>query len=119
MIKQMQAMFNFFPRDVFDVDLDLLSQSNLFKSLKKRLIRQYNFSARDADEISEFLRPMLEINPSKRATAAQMLRHKWLEDVVQVDLYNLVLRYFVDGNKYRSLNRNFHSFQEAAPHKAR
>ena len=39
----------------------------------------YNFSKDEAKEIEEFLLPMLEYDPKKRATAAEMLNHKWLK----------------------------------------
>ena len=32
-----------------------------------------------ARALSRFLRPMLDFVPEKRATAAEMLRHEWLE----------------------------------------
>ena len=34
-----------------------------------------------AQQMSEFLLPMLEFAPSQRATAAQALRHPWLAEV--------------------------------------
>ncbi len=37
------------------------------------------FSAEQAQGLSSFLLPMLEYAPDKRATAADMLRHPWLQ----------------------------------------
>lgn len=43
------------------------------------LTEKYNWSHEDADEFEDFLRPMLEFDPVKRATAAQCLEHPWLK----------------------------------------
>lgn len=47
-------------------------------SLYDLLVREYKFREADAQEIAEFLTPMLEINHTKRATAAEALKSKWL-----------------------------------------
>ncbi|KAJ2333721.1 serine/threonine protein kinase, CMGC [Coemansia sp. RSA 2681] len=47
--------------------------------LKDLLHDEYGFSKRDSREISEFLVPMLEISPTRRAAAEAMLSHKWLQ----------------------------------------
>jgi len=49
--------------------------------LKPVLLEKYRFPEKDAEEISEFLLPMLELEPLKRASAQAMLKHKWLADV--------------------------------------
>ncbi|KAJ2158783.1 serine/threonine protein kinase, CMGC [Coemansia sp. RSA 552] len=46
--------------------------------LRELLRDEYGFTAHEAREIAEFLSPMLEINPSRRTTAASMLSHRWL-----------------------------------------
>ena len=43
--------------------------------LKKR----YKWSDEDAQEFADFLLPMLEYDPRRRATAEQCLRHAWLQ----------------------------------------
>ncbi|KAG6800563.1 SRSF protein kinase 3 isoform X1 [Apis mellifera caucasica] len=43
------------------------------------LIEKYNWSPREAREFEEFLTPMLEFDPSTRATAAECLKHPWLQ----------------------------------------
>ena len=48
-------------------------------SLKDILIKKYYFKENEAKALSDFLMPMLEYYPSKRATARQMLRHEWLK----------------------------------------
>ncbi|XP_060629168.2 SRSF protein kinase 1 isoform X1 [Anolis sagrei] len=42
------------------------------------LVEKYEWSQEDAAAFTDFLLPMLELNPEKRATAAQCLRHPWL-----------------------------------------
>ena len=44
------------------------------------LKEKYHFSDRDAMEISDFLTPMLELNPEKRANAGGMTGHSFLAD---------------------------------------
>ncbi|KAJ1343057.1 hypothetical protein BSLG_002083 [Batrachochytrium salamandrivorans] len=50
--------------------------------LQDVLHEKYHFSVEDAADISSFILPALEIHPTKRATAAELLSHKWLADVV-------------------------------------
>ncbi|KAJ3411941.1 serine/threonine protein kinase, CMGC group [Chytridiales sp. JEL 0842] len=49
--------------------------------LPEVLMEKYHFSKEDANSISEFILPMIEINPEKRATAAEMLTNPWIADV--------------------------------------
>nr|XP_056723627.1 SRSF protein kinase 1 [Euleptes europaea] len=42
------------------------------------LVEKYEWSQDEAAAFTDFLLPMLELNPEKRATAAQCLRHPWL-----------------------------------------
>ncbi|KAH8297040.1 hypothetical protein KR044_003879 [Drosophila immigrans] len=42
------------------------------------LIEKYEWSKRDAEAFAAFLKPMLEFDPTKRATAAECLQHPWL-----------------------------------------
>mgnify|MGYP002624700539 CR=1 FL=1 len=48
------------------------------KTIKDILIKKYFFKEDEAKALNDFLLPMLEYYPSKRATARQMLRHPWL-----------------------------------------
>lgn len=47
--------------------------------LKKVLIEKYRFKEREAHAFAEFLIPMLNWDPEKRASAQQMLDHPWLK----------------------------------------
>ncbi|KAM9475947.1 SRSF protein kinase 1a isoform 2-T2 [Clarias gariepinus] len=42
------------------------------------LLDKYEWSREDAETFADFLLPMLELIPEKRATAAECLRHPWL-----------------------------------------
>ncbi|XP_035014926.1 SRSF protein kinase 3 isoform X2 [Hippoglossus stenolepis] len=47
-------------------------------SLYEVLVEKYHFRLEEAHGFSEFLLPMLDYHPEKRATAAQCLHHPWL-----------------------------------------
>lgn len=42
------------------------------------LVEKYEWSQEEAAGFTDFLLPMLELIPEKRATAAECLRHPWL-----------------------------------------
>jgi len=44
------------------------------------LVEKYEWNPVDADAFADFLLPMLEYDPEKRATAAMSLQHEWLRD---------------------------------------
>ena len=46
--------------------------------LKKVLMEKYRFVESEAESLADFLLPMLEWYPEKRATAKEMLEHPWL-----------------------------------------
>lgn len=48
--------------------------------LDEVLIQKYEWSVEDASAFADFLRPMLDFDPDKRATAKQCLDHPWLHD---------------------------------------
>ena len=49
------------------------------RSLVNVMMQKYEWSRKDAEELSDFLVPMMDYVPSKRATAAQCLKHPWLQ----------------------------------------
>lgn len=46
--------------------------------LEEVLVEKYDWPFDEATAFAEFLRPMLEFDPMKRATAAECLKHPWL-----------------------------------------
>lgn len=46
--------------------------------LEDVLTEKYEWSRKDAEEFAAFLKPMLDFDPDRRATAAQCLNHPWL-----------------------------------------
>lgn len=49
--------------------------------LKQVLVEKYHFAKEEAAEITQFLLPALEFDPTLRTTAAHALKSKWLSDV--------------------------------------
>jgi len=47
--------------------------------LHKVLHEKYRFKEEEAKAFADFLLPMLEWDPEKRASSAQMLSHPWLD----------------------------------------
>ncbi|KAK5642545.1 hypothetical protein RI129_008712 [Pyrocoelia pectoralis] len=46
--------------------------------LEAVLMEKYEWSQKEAEEFSDFLKPMLNFDPERRATAAECLKHPWL-----------------------------------------
>jgi serine/threonine-protein kinase SRPK3 len=53
--------------------------------MKSVLMDKYKYSESDAYEIADFLLPMLNVNPEKRADAGGMLNHPWLSDAIGLE----------------------------------
>lgn len=49
-----------------------------FWPLNKVLTEKYDFSEQDANDMADFLIPILDFIPEKRPTAAQCLSHPWI-----------------------------------------
>jgi serine/threonine-protein kinase SRPK3 len=54
-----------------------LSETKIWP-LREVLIKKYEMPELEANALTEFLSPMLEIEPEERATARHMLQHPWL-----------------------------------------
>ena len=50
----------------------------IYFPIKDILVKKYNFKENEAQAFSDFLMPMLEYYPDKRASARELLRHPWL-----------------------------------------
>jgi len=55
------------------------------------LVEKHNFPRQEAVEIAAFLRPMLQLDPGRRVTAQQHLRHPWLRSDVPARPDSVVL----------------------------
>ncbi len=51
-----------------------------FWGLEDVFVDKYRFSRADAKGIAEFMLPMVEMDPNKRATSQEMLKHPWIQD---------------------------------------
>jgi len=69
-------------RNFFNRHSELRYIKNLiFWPLRDVLREKYKFPEKDADEITDFLLPMLNMCPRDRVTARQALHHPWVKDV--------------------------------------
>ena len=50
----------------------------IYFPIKDILVKKYNFKEKEAKAFSDFLMPMLEYYPDKRAGARELLKHPWL-----------------------------------------
>ena len=63
----------------FDKNGKLRRIKNLiYFPIKDILVKKYNFKEKEAQAFSDFLMPMLEYYPDKRASARELLKHPWL-----------------------------------------
>ena len=63
----------------FDKNGKLLRIKRLiYYPIKDILVKKYNFKEKEAKAFSDFLMPMLEYYPDKRASARELLKHPWL-----------------------------------------
>ncbi|XP_031488506.1 uncharacterized protein LOC116256311 isoform X1 [Nymphaea colorata] len=68
-----------YSREFFNRHGDLRHIRRLrFWPLDKVLVEKYSFSEQDANDMANFLIPILDFVPEKRPTAAQLLLHPWL-----------------------------------------
>jgi len=70
-----------YSRDYFRRNGELRHIKRLrFWPLDRVLVDKYRLPRDEAEALTDFLVPMLEFVPEKRATAAEMLSHPWLQD---------------------------------------
>ncbi|THC96672.1 hypothetical protein EYZ11_003827 [Aspergillus tanneri] len=55
------------------------------------LREKYQFSVEESMRISEFLLPMLEVSPERRANAGGMSSHEWMKDALGMDGVDLAI----------------------------
>uniref|UniRef100_A0A803MZR6 non-specific serine/threonine protein kinase n=1 Tax=Chenopodium quinoa TaxID=63459 RepID=A0A803MZR6_CHEQI len=68
-----------YSRDFFNRYGDLRHIRRLrFWPLNKVLVEKYEFNEQDANELAEFLVPILDFVPDKRPSAGQCLSHPWI-----------------------------------------
>lgn len=78
-IPRKTALGGRYSRDFFNRYGDLKHIRRLrFWPLNKVLMEKYSFSEQDANDMTEFLVPILDFVPEKRPTAAQCLTHPWI-----------------------------------------
>ena len=51
----------------------------VYYPLKTVLVEKYHFKEKEAKALADFMMPMLEYYPDKRASARELLRHPWLK----------------------------------------
>ncbi|GBF95545.1 hypothetical protein Rsub_08526 [Raphidocelis subcapitata] len=91
-LAQLQALFGRLPREMVGASplrrLYFLPSGRLrvegafevpSTPLRSLLVNDHGMERGEATDFARFLRPLLEPSPAKRATAAQMLRHPWLQ----------------------------------------
>lgn len=71
------------PRGLFEPGLSPTGDLKHITKLKpwgllEVLVEKYEWPQEEAAGFTDFLLPMLELMPEKRATAAECLRHPWL-----------------------------------------
>lgn len=87
-LAQMQELLGKYPKKLaqqarafFNRKGDLKHIHNLnYWDLKNVLVKKYHHTEEVAQQISDFITPMLDFFPQRRATAAECLAHPWLND---------------------------------------
>ena len=92
----------------FSKDGNLLRIKNLqFWNLKSVLITKYKIKENEAKSLCDFLLPMLEYYPEKRASAKTMLNHYWLKMKDDYDYYINERLNFERNKKDNNFNFDF------------
>ena len=88
----------------FDKNGKLLRIKRLiYYPIKDILVKKYNFKEKEAKAFSDFLMPMLEYYPDKRASARELLKHPWLNMPADFDYkiseIEIAKRKMIENNK--------------------
>ena len=95
----------------FDKNGKLLRIKKLiYYPIKDILVKKYNFKEKEAKAFSDFLMPMLEYYPDKRASARELLKHPWLNMPADFDYkiseIEIEKRKMIENNKMMEENEN-------------
>ncbi|KAJ6927632.1 SRSF protein kinase 2-like [Populus alba x Populus x berolinensis] len=102
-----------YSRDFFNRYGDLRHIRRLrFWPLTKVLMEKYDFSEQDANDMTDFLVPILDFVPEKRPTAAQCLSHPWITAGPRL------LEPSMPSVKHEAKNRNTSEIKEKAEREA-
>ena len=78
-------------------------KSLVYYPLKNVLVEKYHFKENEAQALSDFMMPMLEYYPEKRASARELLRHPWLNMPADFDCHiseiEIEKRKMIESNK--------------------
>ena len=95
----------------FDKNGKLLRIKKLiYYPIKDILVKKYNFKEKEAKAFSDFLMPMLEYYPDKRASARELLKHPWLNMPADFDYkiseIEIEKRKMIENNKMMEENED-------------
>ena len=95
----------------FDKNGKLLRIKKLiYYPIKVILVKKYNFKEKEAKAFSDFLMPMLEYYPDKRASARELLKHPWLNMPADFDYkiseIEIEKRKMIENNKMMEENED-------------
>ena len=74
--------------------------------LKDILVKKYHFKENEAQALTDFLLPMLEFYPERRASARELLRHPWLSMPPNYDYHMSEAEIFKMNMKENLLGKN-------------
>ena len=82
----------------------------IYYPIKDILVKKYNFKEKEAKAFSDFLMPMLEYYPDKRASARELLKHPWLNMPADFDYkiseIEIEKRKMIENNKMMEENED-------------
>ena len=82
----------------------------IYYPIKDILVKKYNFKEKEAKAFSDFLMPMLEYYPDKRASARELLKHPWLNMPADFDYkiseIEIEKRKMIEKNKFVEENED-------------